>query len=214
MFKHDSEFYWRLKREFYPSSTFLTTIAGIGIDTGAPVELEIAASGIAAVDMPTAGDLYAHIHPLPYDFDVQKPSYVRVLWNYSDTGNDMTVDWIVTYTAIIPGTTVIVTPVTALDRTINVGNGGAQTVVSATANIPQYTAYGLIDPDTLGEDVELMGWRVEMNAIVNGPGEVQMLGLELSYSPRKLQGGDGMRHVAPRTTRILGRTTAPGDFAP
>lgn len=214
MFKHDGEFMWRLKREFYPSSTFLGSIAGIGIDTGAPVELEIAASGIAAVSMPVAGDMHAHIHPLPYDFDVRKPAYLRVLWSYTDTGNDETIDWIVTYLAVIPGTTVIVTPVTALDRTINVGNGGVQTVVSATANIPQYSAYGMIDPDTLGEDVELMGWRVEMNAVANGPGEVQFLGLELSFSPRKLQGGDGMRNYAPRMTRTLGRTMAPGDFAP
>ena len=58
MFKHDREFLWRMKREFYPSSTFLTTIAGIGIADGAPVELEIAASGIATANLVTANDEY------------------------------------------------------------------------------------------------------------------------------------------------------------
>ena len=214
MFKHDSEFHWRLERKFYPSSTFLTTIAGIGIDTGAPVELEIAASGIATVSMPVAGDMYAHVQPVPSDLDVQKPSYLRVLWTYTDTGDDETIDWIVTYTAIVVGTTVLVTPVTALDRTINTANGGAQAVGSATASIPLWSAYGMIDRDTIGENVDLMAWRVEMNAVVNGPGEVHLLGLEWAYSPRKLQGGDGMRQEAPRMTDILGRVTAPADFSP
>ena len=214
MFKHDSEFYWRLERKFYPSSTFLCTIAGIGQDAGGVVELEIASSGFATADMVANGDFYQHLHPVPYDLDVQKPSYLRVLWTYSDTGDDMTVDWIVTYTALIIGTTVIVTPVTALDRTINTGGGGAQAVGSATANIPLWSAYGMIDRDTLSEGTDLMGWRVEMNAVVNGPGQIHMIGLEWAYSPRKLQGGDGMRQEAPRMTDILSRVTAPADFAP
>ena len=97
MFKHDGEFRWRMKRKYISAQDFQTYVTGAGIGAGAPVFAEIAASAITAVDVNAAGDELGHFMPVPYDLDVKKHIYFRILWGLGGTvASGDTVHWILT----------------------------------------------------------------------------------------------------------------------
>jgi len=204
MFKKDSEFSWRRKRIFIPSSSFQGWLHGGGATdgsagTGAVINLEAAASGLAAPDMVDDGDFHHHLMMLPYDFDRAQPMDVAIIWSTASTDAADTLDWAVTYTAHILDTTVLVTAVTALDTVIPL----ADVTGSATANILKRTAYGRINANGFVFDAEYVHWRVGKVADVGVAEEVQMWGLELRYTPKYLTGPDGMQREAPVFNEVL-----------
>lgn len=218
MFKHDSEFMWRMKRDYIPAQLFQGYVTGAGIGEGAPVFDEIAASNIVGLNMTTDGDTVATLKMLPYDLDIRKHIYFRILWSLSGTvAATDDIDWIITYTTVRIGfmtsaaqvsdmtsATTLVIPATALDTTISTANGGVQDYESSTADQLIWSGYGSLDPITLNPLNDALSIMVEQNAATGAPTAVMFLGLEMSYTPRMLQGPDGMKGVAPRTRNIVG----------
>ena len=163
----------------------------------------MAATGLVAADQ-ADGDMQHHLMQVPYDLDPHLHIYWRVLWSSESTTAADTTDWILTFTSIVPGTTVLVTPVTAISNVIPLLSAYGSTAT----DIPVYTGFGSMNPDQLTEDVEFLSLRVEMDGNVGLAERINFLGLEMTYTPRRLKGPDGMLHNAKRMTTVLGKVTA------
>ena len=223
-YKHDSEFQWRLKRKYVKAQQMQGYVTGVSIGFQAPAFLELASSGIVGLDM-QSGDMHHDFFPLPYDLDVYKRIWFRILWSLSGTvaAADDT-DWILTYTSVnagymtstaqvsVAGTTALIDSVTALDTTINTADGGVQDYETSTADRVLWTGYGWIAPYRLDNGTvrgldplnDCLAIRIEMNAQTGDPTEIHLLGYEMAYSQRALQGPDGMARSAPNTRHYLG----------
>ncbi len=203
-FKRDSNFWWRPGRVYYPASEFTGMIGAAGVDagvhTGAPVQQEIGTIGIVGILMDTAGDMVTHNAAIPSDFDVNHPAYVRVHWCSGSTDVADTVTWLLTYTALIPNVTALITPATALNKVI-----AAQDVPVATANVLCATAWGRINGKAISHKAEAWAWLLEMDAFDVGLSEDKfLLGFEVAYTPKRLHYGDGMRREAEAPRYMLG----------
>jgi hypothetical protein len=138
---------------------------------------------------------------LPYDFDTTKPLFVRVHWSSGSATAADTITWLFEYTAITPNVTAIVAPATALTTTI-----AEDTVGVATANIWCTTEWGQIAGNTISQKAEAMTFEVEMDAFAAGLTEAKhLLGVEFRYTPKRLQGPDGMSLPAKSTLAMLGK---------
>ena len=193
MIKGDKEMLWRPGRIYYPAQAFTGVIGAagvsVGVHTGAPVQQEISTFGIASILLDTAGDMVVTDGPIPYDLDPRHPVYARVVWASGSTDTADTVTWIVTYKQLVPNVTALATPGTALDSTI-----AAQDVPVATAYAICKTGWGKINGGTITDTAEHWIWNVEMDAFDVGLSEDKfLLGLEIAYTPRRLQGVDGMQ---------------------
>jgi len=220
MFNTDADFRWRMKRHWIGAQAFQGYITAAGIAAGAPVFVEITTSGIVGLNMLDAADEVGTFLPLPYDMDVSKHVYFRILWGLGGTvaaTDDL--DWIITYTSVRIGfmtsaaqvsdmtsATTLVLPATALDTTISTANGGVQDYESATADQLLWTGYGSIDPAGLNPLNDGLSLLVENNADTGAPTAVHFMGVEMSYTPRFLEGPDGMRTPAKRTRNVVGNT--------
>lgn len=211
MIKHDKEILWRPGRMFIPVASFngwtyeATGAAGVksaGAGTPSATNLqftEIGSTGIVGMLFEAAGNSIMHTTLLPYDYDRTKRLYVRVHWSSGSTDTADTIDWLIQYTAIVPNTTAIINPATALDTVI-----AQDTVPVATANIWCATDWGIITADKFADNVEAVTFEVEMDAFSAGLSEAKhLLGLELMYTPKRLQGPDGMGIQAKSASYML-----------
>lgn len=193
---------WRPGRLYIPVSTFTGWIGAAGVSAGtgpgAPVQQEISTFGLVGCLMDTAGDALDHNLMLPYDVDLKKDIRFRVHWTSGSADTADTVTWKVFYLGIVPNVTTIAAASVALTTVI------AGDDVTGAYDY-QTTAYGLLKGGTLGQDVEILGLQVEMDAFDVGLSEDKfLLGLEIVYSPKRLRGPDGMAHNAVLPTTALG----------
>lgn len=172
-----------------------------GSHTGAPISKEISTFGINGVLLDTAGDMVNHDHMIPYDFDPQYNSYVRVHWTSGSTDTADTIDWIVLYKACVPEVDALAVGATALNKTI-----ARDTVPVATAYVVCRSPWGRINAGAISEKAEHICWNVEMDAFAAGLTEDKfILGLEWMYTPRRMYYGDGMAHEAKEPINLLGK---------
>ena len=205
MIKGDKELLWRPGRIYYPAMFFSgMSVSAIneggaandaygvnweGSHTGAPISKEISTFGINGVLLDTATDAVGHEAPIPYDLDPRHPVYARVVWASGSTDTTDTVQWTVTYKQLIPNVTALATGATALDTVI-----AAQDVPVATAYALCKTSWGKINGGTISDMAEHWTWNVAMTSFDAGLSEDKfLLGLEVAYTPRRLQGVDGMQ---------------------
>lgn len=211
MIKSDKELLWRPGRLYIPVQRFdwaynATGAAGVksvGAGTPSATNLaftEIGTTGLVGVVMEAAGDSMMGKTQLPYDMDRAHPMYVRVHWSSGSATTADTIGWLVQYTAIVPNVTAIIDPATALDTVI-----AEDTVPVATANIWCATEWGKIIGGKFAKNVEAITFEVEMDAFAVGLSEAKhLLGIEFMYTPKRLQGVDGMKQAAKATTYMLG----------
>lgn len=198
----DKCFEWRPGRLYIPVSEFTGWLGAAGVSAGAgagaPVQQEISTFGVVGCLMDTAADALDHFLRLPGDVDLKRDIKFRVDWTSGSATTADTIDWKVFYKLIIPDTTTIATATTALDTVI------AQDTV-AGAYIWQRTAYGILKGGTLTQNVEVLMLQVELDAFAAGLTEDKfLLGLEMTYTPKRLRGPDGMAHPATYPTTALG----------
>lgn len=214
MIKNDKELLWRPGRLYIPVAAFngwtyeATGAAGVkSVGAGTPSATnkqftEIGTTGAVGMLFEAAGDSMMGSTLLPYDFDTAHPMYVRVHWSSGSTTTADTIDWLVQYTQIIPNVTAIIDPATALSTVI-----AQDTVPVATANIWCTTEFGKINGGVFSNKAEIMTFEVEMDAFAAGLTEAKhLLGLELVYTPRRMNGVDGRSMEAKRTTHMLGKS--------
>lgn len=213
MIKQDKEILWRPGRLYIPVSAFngwtyeATGAAGVkSAGAGTPSATnkqftEIGTTGAVGMLFEAAGDSIMGSFLLPYDLDTAYNLYLRVHWSSGSATTADTIDWLVQYTAITPNVTAIVDPATALSTVIP-----QDTVPVATANIWCTTEWGKINGGVLSNRAEVITFEVEMDAFAAGLTEAKhLLGLELRYTPRRLNGVDGMRAEAKPTSTMLGK---------
>lgn len=205
MIKGDKELLWRPGRIYYPAMFFTGMSVGAineggaandaygvnweGSHTGAPISKEISTFGINGVLLDTNTDAVGHEAPIPYDLDPRHPVYARVVWTSGSVDTADTVQWTVTYKQLTPNVTALATGATALDTVI-----AAQDVPVATAYALCKTAWGKINGGTILDTAEHWTWNVAMTTFDVGLSEDKfLLGLEIAYTPRRLQGVDGMQ---------------------
>ena len=213
MLKNDKELLWRPGRLYIPVSSFTgwtyeaTGAAGVkSVGAGTPSATnkqftEIGTTGVVGMLFEAAGDSIMHSMLLPYDLDTTHNVAVRVHWSSGSTDVADTVTWLVQYTQIIPNVTAIVDPATALGKVVVIDN-----VPVATANTWCATEYGWIVGGVLNQKAEAITFEVEMDAFAAGLTEAKhLLGLELRYTPKRLQGPDGMLMPAKPALSMLGK---------
>jgi hypothetical protein len=212
MIKSDKELLWRPGRLFIPAQNMdwkyeATGAAGVksaGAGTPSATNLaytEIGSTGIVGCLFEAAGNSVMGHTQLPYDYDRDHPMFMRVHWSSGSTDTADTILWLVQYTPIVPNVTAIIDPATALDTVI-----ATDTVPVATANIWCTTEWGKIIAGKFAKEVEALTFEVEMDAFAGGLTEAKhLLGLELRYTPKRLQGVDGMPQAAKATTHMLGK---------
>ena len=212
MIKSDKEMLWRPGRVYIPVTDFgwtyeATTGAGVkSAGAGTPSATnkqftEIGTTGVVGMLFEAAGDSIMGNVLLPYDLDVSKPVHVRVHWSSGSATTADTIGWLFQYTAITPNVTAIVDPATALGTVI-----AEDTVPVATANIWCTTEWGQIAGGTISEKAEAIAFEVEMDAFAGGLTEAKhLLGVEFRYTPKRLQGPDGMSLPAKPTLAMLGK---------
>lgn len=220
MLRNDADILWRPGRIYIPANHFTGMSVGAineggtgnfeygekweGANGGAPISKEISTFGITAVLMEAAADEVDHLMMLPYDMDIERNIYVRVHWTSGSSTTADTIDWAVRYLKVVPDTTVLAAPGTALDGTI-----AQDTVVGEYVH--QATGWGSIQPDAtpIAANVEYIIWGVEMDAFAGGLIEDKFfLGLEIRYTPKRLWGVDGMRQEAKPTTTMFAKEYA------
>ena len=208
MLKHDKEIWWRPGYVYYPAMNFTGVSvravneggagnyaygeAWAGSHTGAPISKEISTIGYNGILLDTAGDMVITNAPIPGDLDVTQPTYARIVWTSGSSDTADTVTWIALYNAQIPNVTELITPATALDKTI-----AAQDVPIATAYTLCKTAWGRINGGSISSKAEDWSWLIEMDAFDVGLSEDKfLLGLEIAYTPKRLRGAGGNQRQA------------------
>lgn len=209
-FKRDSRFWWKPSRVFIPAWSFSLQQAALdGNAANADTVLISAASaanweeinslGVSGLDMSTDAEEVNTLQMLPYDLDIKHPVYVRVHYTTGSSDTADTVLWKVRYLPIQPNVTEIVSAATALDEVI-----ATDTIPVATAYVWTATEWGRINANTLTNRVEAIQWEVEMDTKDTDISEdIFFLGLEIRYTPKRLQYRDGMKHEAKAGTFML-----------
>ena len=205
MIKHDNELWWRPGRVTYPVANFTGIIGtagvSVGAHTGAPVQQEISTFGTVGVLLDTAADAVVHTAKIPYDLDTTKNVYARVVYTTGSADAADTITWRLLYTQYTPGVTALITPATALSTAITI-----QTLSVGTAYVIYNSPWGKINGGVLSQKAEYWGWLVELNAFAAGLTEDKFaLDLEIMYSPKRLQGPDGMKTEAKAPLSMLGK---------
>jgi hypothetical protein len=212
MIKSDKELLWRPGRVYVPVTQFAWTYEATGaagvksVGAGTPSATnkqftEIGTTGMVGMLFEAAGDSIMGGMLLPYDLDPAYNVDVRVHWSSGSATAADTIDWLVQYTQIIPNVTAVIDPATALGTTIP-----QDTVGVATANIWNATEYGKIVGGVINQKAEAITFEVEMDAFAAGLTEAKhLLGLEFRYTPKRLQGPDGMPRPAKATAAMLGK---------
>ena len=156
---------------------------------------------MTAIQIAAAGDMIA----TPVDVsevDITKQIRFRVIYSQTSTTATDSVDWIVTYTPIVIGTTVLISPATALSTAVPLAD-----LSSGVAEVVQASGFGIINRNTLPDTTAMLTVNVEADAIgTYSANEINLIGLEMRYTPRRTAGPrrnilGGRRLV---TTRPLG----------
>lgn len=112
---------------------------------GTPLIKELSNFGISGVRMNTAGDDMRHLMPVPQDWSRNHPVNVRMIWSSEAAAvGNRTITWKFLYGLLIPGTTAIAAPATALDTVIT-----PQAPVGVAHTLERGNK-GVINPSALG----------------------------------------------------------------
>jgi hypothetical protein len=126
--------------------------------------------------------------------------YVRVHFTTASATAADTISWLVRFLAITPNVTTLISAATATSTLIT------SMTVTGTAYSYQVSPWGVINGGTFTEKNELVQWEVEMDTFAVGLTEDKLLlGLEYMYTPKRLQGPDGMLRPAKAPLSMLGK---------
>lgn len=174
---------------FIPVTEFQGLVAAAGVGTGVPVHEEIGTllPGIGALEMAAANDDIAHLMAIPTDWDRRHPIEVRFAWSSQSATAADTVDWKFLYALLVPNTTAIAVPTTALDTVI------PQETVVGVANTFQLTEPGKINGNVIPDTAKYITFLCELDAKAAGLSEkVYFHGIEFSYTPKWSKNGSNM----------------------
>lgn len=197
----DKNMRYMMKRVWIPANSMIQ-----GQITGASVILTADAAGLVGTIVPLPTGLSALKYTattentdllwrIPYDFDNRHPLRLRVLWTSDKASANCTMTYKFLYNAVLPATAPVV-GATALTSPMVLS-----TKASATADIPQWTNYGVIAPlatgalayQTFDDRTEFLALRGSVSAVTVltlASDFIYLYGWELAYTP-KIMFGDG-----------------------
>lgn len=195
----DKNIEWLEKRVYLPAQAFQTYVTGASVSTGDPVFQEVAATGITGIQIAAAGDAISHAWMVPYDLDRGRQVRFRIWYSQTSTTPTDSVDWTLTYQQILEESTVMVLPATALDTVIPLAD-----LSSGVASQLQASDFGVIARNTLTTTCMFLNLLVVATAIgTYSANEINLMGLEVRYTPRRTGGPEknlrGGRRLATAT---------------
>lgn len=174
---------WLEKRIYIPCQAMQSqTDAGSSafLSAGVPVFQEIGSTNLAGVQIHAASDAVNMFGMIPYDLDITKQVRLRV-W-VSKTSTDADVETItVLYSAIAEGAA-LVEPATALSTAIPAYTFGT------TSGAAEATGFGIINRNTIGQTAAFWGFNIASTMTNASADEINLLGLEIRYTPRRMAG--------------------------
>lgn len=174
---------WKEAKRLILAQQFQTFVTGAGIAAGDPVFTEQNATGISAISIAAADDAVATLIDLE-EVDITKQMRFRVIQTQTSTTATDSADWIVTYTPIVLGTTVLIAPATALSTAIP-----AASLSPGVADVLFATSFGVLNRNTIPQTAEYLAVMVQAHAIgTYSADELKFVGLEVRYTPRRTAG--------------------------
>lgn len=117
----------------------------VSVGAGTPKVKEVSTFGVSGLRVNTAGDDVRHMMPVPQDWSRNHPIQVRMIWSSEAAAvGARTITWKFLYKLLIPGTTAIAAPSTALDTVII-----AQAPLGTAFTLERSPA-GILQPPGLG----------------------------------------------------------------
>lgn len=188
--KADKEILWRPGRIYIPAASFsgldyeVTTATDIkSMGTGAANDtalVEVNTSGITGISMGANANSVEHFMMIP-DWDKQFNIYFRVWWTANNTSGSCT--WDVLYKVFQPDSTVLGTAVSATALSTAIGADSMAAVAYTMMRSPEGKLNGGVLGDTT-EAIQLGVVRTTVTTITTP----FLLGLEIRYTPKRLQG--------------------------
>ncbi len=200
MIKSDKELLWRPERVYIPAwhfqgldyeTTTTTDIKSVGVGAGNDLAIaEVNTSNVTGVAFGANADTLEHFLLLPTHLDKAFPVYFRVWWTANNTSGSVT--WDVLYKSYVANSTVLGSgaATTALSTAIGANN------MAGVAFTVMRTAEGKLNGGTLADNVEALQLSVKRTAATTVTSAI-FLGLELRYTPKRLQGQGALVEAKP-----------------
>lgn len=175
---------WMRQRDFIHVTQMGGWLASASVGAGVPLMDEIGTTGLVGCLTDTAGDDIGHTMAIPTNWARNQPIRVRAIWESAAAAvGDRDITWKFLYTLLIPDTTALIVPATALDTVI------VADVPLGTALTIQRSPAGVINANTIGDTVLYMAFLMEMQAFNAALSEDKhLIGVEFEYTPRFGQG--------------------------
>ena len=195
----DKNVSWARKRLYIPAQA----MAGSGTAATGPAHLhtggvtlnEISTFGLAAARLEASSDVIVDARPLPVDFDIDYPMYLRIYWSTDSATTTDGVTLRIRYNAKTDGEVLTDGAVSTLDTAITEDTVAGQYYLHKTA-------WGVINADTFADgDLFIMEIMCTATDVTIASEYVFILGYEMEYTPKRTyddQSGQGMRHEAQR----------------
>ena len=208
IFTVNNNFFWTAGGTTTFASSSAVTIQAEGTPSyaGNPTTKFLAAvsTGVPLIGMVMAGqgDDVQHFQMLPADLDITRNIYFRVWWtSEARAAGARSLTWRVRYGQVIPGETVAVSASRTLDTAILAqASSGTYLAIERTGAVSR----GVIVGGSLAHSAAAIMLRVDSETIQSFTERKLLLGLEMSYTPKRFAGVDGMRHEAKEATALLG----------
>jgi hypothetical protein len=209
MIDKDYDVLWRPARIYIPAwqfqgldyeTTTTTDIKSIGTGSGNDSQIKnVNTSGVSGIGMTANATSVEHFMAIPGDLDISRPMYFRVYWTANNSSGSVT--WDILHKPYVAGTTVVGTAKAAvvLSKAI-----GAHSMAGVAYTLMQ-TPEGRLNGGVLTEAQEVLQLAVVRTTAATIT-EAFFLGLEIRYSPRRLDSLSGMRNEAKASTYIGGKT--------
>ena len=200
---------WLEKAVYMPMTTMQSQVSGAFIGDGTPVFAEISSFDYTGVLLAATGTGVNHIMRVPYDLDRGKQIRFRVWWTLNVTDADVETPTLV-YNQQAAGT-VGVDAATALNTPI------PAYTFNGTANAIEVTGFGVINKNVILATTEFLTLKLTLTFNTASNSEVSFLGLEMRYTPRKmngpernLRGGRRLKVLSPLGVQLATSTTDGG----
>jgi len=153
-------------------------------------------AGLVGWKMTIASRLVRHLLYSPTYMDWANDIFFRVIWASGSTTTADTIDWKILLARVGSDTA----PTTAA---VPLATPIAQDTVHGTANVVQYTRWGVLNGDTLApDDTNFITVDVELEAFAAGLSEDKgVLGVQIAYLPKLTDGPQVNDNASPQNVQ-------------
>ena len=189
----DKNINWTRKRVYIGCNQFNGWKASEFLGSGAVDFEEVSTFAIGGARLELTTDQVADCRPLPVDFDIKHPLYIRVYWSSDYSSTDGTALFRIRYIGIADGEVLEAPSTMGLDTVITADTSGGSYFLHKSS-------WGKINEGTF-DDGDFFIMEIICTAVANitiNSDYVFVHGYELEYTPKKTSDEVGMQVEAPR----------------